>query len=268
MTSASVPDDLVDAALRAAEELGRDVADVSVLVIARHAGISRSTLLRRLGGSRAALDDAVRARGLDPGGIAPVRTRALDAAALLIDEKGLAAVTLEDIAARAECSVPSLYAVFSTRDGLMRAVFERHSPLFDVEEFFAEQHGDLRATVRSFYGLQARALSRTPRVVPAMFSEMFARPDGPIVQAVFGHTGPRMFGALSRWLSGEMAAGRVRQVPVALVVQQLMAPMLIHILMRPAVERIGLVDQPDIDTVCDAFADTFVRAFGNVKEGE
>ena len=33
-----------------------------VIVIARHAGISRSTLLRRLGGSRAALDEAVRAQ--------------------------------------------------------------------------------------------------------------------------------------------------------------------------------------------------------------
>ncbi|OKH63999.1 hypothetical protein EB74_11570, partial [Mycobacterium sp. SWH-M5] len=65
---AAVADELVDAALRAAGDLGRDVADVPVAVIARHAGMSRSTLLRRLGGSRSALDDAVRARGTDPGG--------------------------------------------------------------------------------------------------------------------------------------------------------------------------------------------------------
>src|ERR1043166_7268659 len=81
-----VADELVQAALRAAEKRGKDVADVPVLAIAYEAGMSRSTLLRRLGGSRAALDKAVRAAGVDPGGQAPVRTRALDAAAALISE--------------------------------------------------------------------------------------------------------------------------------------------------------------------------------------
>lgn len=265
--TALVPDALVDAALRAADELSRDVADVSVMAIARQAGISRSTLLRRVGGSRAALDDAVRARGIDPGGISPVRTRAVDAAAALIDEKGLLAVTLDDIAERAECSTQSLYAVFSTRDGLFRAVFERYSPLVDVEEFFARSHGDLRATVRAFYGVLAQGLGRSPRVVPAMFGEVFARPDGPAVQMIFGHTAPRMLRVLGGWLSGEIAAGRVRDLPVPLLVQYLMAPMLIHMFMRPAAERIALADQPDTDRVCDMFADLFVRAVTNPEEG-
>ena len=79
----AVPAELVQAALRAADALGRQVADVPVAAIAAEAGISRSTLLRRLGGSRSALDAAVRATGVDPGGL-PVRVRALDAAADLI----------------------------------------------------------------------------------------------------------------------------------------------------------------------------------------
>src|SRR5918995_2379268 len=67
-SAAEVPADLVQAALRAADKLGRQVADVSVSTIAREAGISRSTLLRRIGGSRVPLDDAVRAAGVEPGG--------------------------------------------------------------------------------------------------------------------------------------------------------------------------------------------------------
>ncbi|HWS92151.1 MAG TPA: hypothetical protein VN306_06530, partial [Mycobacterium sp.] len=59
--SVTVTDDLVQAALRAARALGKDVADVPVIAIAREAGLSRSTLIRRLGGTRAALDAAVRA---------------------------------------------------------------------------------------------------------------------------------------------------------------------------------------------------------------
>src|SRR5262249_33598932 len=75
---------VVEAALRAAEKLGKDVADVPVAMIAAEAGISRSTLLRRFDGSRAALNDAVRAAGVDPGGLPPVRDRAIAAAAALI----------------------------------------------------------------------------------------------------------------------------------------------------------------------------------------
>ena len=60
-TQPDLSPELVEAALRAAEKLGRDVADVPMPDIAAEAGISRSTLLRRCGGSRAALDAAVRA---------------------------------------------------------------------------------------------------------------------------------------------------------------------------------------------------------------
>src|SRR5271169_5081901 len=135
-TISAVSDELVEAALRAARALGKDVADVPVIAIAREAGISRSTLIRRLGRSRTTLDDAVRAAGVNPGGQAPVRTRALDAAAELVSTSGLASATLDAIATRAQCSVHSLYVTFGGRDELLRALFERHSPLLDIEDFF------------------------------------------------------------------------------------------------------------------------------------
>ncbi len=83
-----VPTEVVEAALRAAETLGRDVADVPLVAIAREAGMSRSTLVRRLNGSRQLLDDAVRAAGVEPGGRPPVRERAVQAAASLISDRG------------------------------------------------------------------------------------------------------------------------------------------------------------------------------------
>jgi AcrR family transcriptional regulator len=258
----TVPDALVEAALRAAEELGKDVADVPVIVIARHAGISRSTLLRRLGGSRAALDEAVRARGLDPGGAPPVRTRALDAAAILIAENGLGAATLEAIAARADCSVQSLYAIFGTRDGLLRTVFERHSPLLDIEEFLADDPTDLPATVRRLYALMADSLSRHPRVAPAMFAEAFARPTSPAIQTLFNYKGPRVLAVLGQWLSAEIQAGRIRDLPLPLLMEQLLAPIAVHMLLRPNQANSPGIDLPDIDTVCDVFTDAFLRAVG------
>ncbi len=113
---------LVQVAIRTAEARGEDVADLPLTVLAAAAGVSRSPLVRRLGGSRRALDEAVLAAGVDPGGRPPVRRRAVDAAAQLIAEPGLAAATLEAVAAGAGCPLHSLYAAFGGRDGLLGAV--------------------------------------------------------------------------------------------------------------------------------------------------
>jgi AcrR family transcriptional regulator len=262
MTQPAVSPELVKAALRAAEKLGRDVADVPVTAIATEAGTSRSTLLRRLGGSRAALDDAVRAAGIDTGGRPPVRIRALDAAAALISEFGLAAATLEAVAAESQCSVFSLHAAFGGRDELLRAVFERYSPIGDVEEFLGHTHGDLAETVRGLYRVIAEALNREPRVVPAMFAEAFSRPQSVAVRSLVSYTGPRMFGVLGRWFEGEVHAGRIRELPPLALVQQFMGPIMIHMFMRPLAENLSALPVPNIDALCDVFADAFVRAVG------
>jgi AcrR family transcriptional regulator len=256
----TIGDDLVQAALRAAEVLGKDVADVPVIAIARQAGISRSTLIRRLGGSRTALDDAVRAAGVDPGGQAPVRIRALDAAATLISTTGLSSATLEAVAAQAQCSVNSLHLIFAGRDELLRAVFERHSPLLDIEDFFTTDHGDLATTVRQFYGLVARSLSREPRVAPAVLAEAFARPNSPAVQNLVQHNAPRLLASIGAWLDAEVQANTIRDIPSPLLTQQLMSPVVMHLLVRPAMPHIPGVDLPDIDTTCDTFTDAFLRA--------
>lgn len=258
--SAAVGDDLVHAALRAADALGKDVADVPVIAIAREAGLSRSTLIRRLGGTRANLDAAVAAAGVDPGGQAPVRTRALDAAAALIDEAGLAAATLEAVAGRAQCSVNSLYAVFGVRDELLRALFERHSPLLHIEDFFDTEHGDLPTTVRRLYGLIAHTLATEPRVAPALLAEALARPDSPAIQHLLGHNAPRLLNSLGSWLTGEISSGRIREIPLPLLIQQLIAPIAIHMLVRPTTAAIPGIELPDLDTVCDVFTETFLRA--------
>ena len=258
--TATVGDDLVQAALRTARTLGRDVADVPIIAIAREAGISRSTLIRRLGGSRSTLDQAVRAAGIDPGGQAPVRTRALDAAADLISTTGLAAATMDAVADRADCSVHSLYTTFGSRDELLRAVFESHSPLLDIEDFFDSDPGDLPTTVRRLYGLITQLLDRQPRVTPALLAETLARPDSPAIRNLLGHNAPRMLASLGAWLTGEVHAGRLRDLPLPLLLQQLMGPVTIHMLVRPAMPNIPEIEVPDLDTVCDTFTDTFLRA--------
>jgi hypothetical protein len=45
-----------------------------------------------------------------------------------------------------------------------------------------------------------------------------------------------------------------------LLVQQLMGPMVMHMLGRPALANLAVVELPDLDTTCTELAANFVRA--------
>jgi len=109
MDERAISQDIVDTVIGLAAERGVAVADVTIDDISRAVGVSRMTLYRRIG-SRAALHAAVRRGGIDPGDRPPVRTRAVDAAAAIIREGGIAALTLEAVAERAACSLPALHS--------------------------------------------------------------------------------------------------------------------------------------------------------------
>jgi len=255
-TISAVPADVVEAALRAAENLGRDVADVPLIAIAREAGISRSTLVRRLNGSRQPLDDAVRAAGVEPGGRPPVRKRAVEAAASLISNRGLAAVTLEAVAAQANCSVHSLYAVFGGRDELLRAVFDRYGPMLNIDEAISGPHTELIETVHRIFRLLAETFSREPRVAPAMIAEALARPTGSAVQT------------LGQWLAAEVTAGGIRDIPLPLLILQMVAPIAVHTMLRPVVDNVPDVNLPQLHEACAVFADAFLLGAATQSVGK
>lgn len=266
--STQVPQDLVQAALKAADDLGCRVAEVPLPRIASKLGVSRSTLIRRLGGSRAALDEAVRGAGIDPGGL-PVRDRAVTAAAQLISEAGVGSTTMEAIATAANCSVESLYAVFRNRDELLAAVFAEHGPvahLADLNTCPASRPGELSATVRALYTRLAEAITQEPRTTPALLAEALARPSSAAVIEVVRHGGPTLLATLGRWLSNEVTAGNIRPIPLPLLIHQFAAPLTAYLLVRPTAHAANVTELPDIATACDTFTDAFVRAVGTATQ--
>jgi AcrR family transcriptional regulator len=256
-----LPADVIHATLRSAEQLGRDVADVPIVVIAHALGVSRSTLLRQLGGSRRALDDAVRDLGVYPGGRPPVRLRAVDAAAALIGTAGVASATLEAIAENAECSVHSLYAAFGGREGLLQAVYDRYIPRLEVREATSgSSKAELAETVRGIFRWLTSVYLQEPRVLAAVLAETLARPAGSGAGALIEHGALRLVAELSSWLDDEVAAGRIRDLPRAVLIQQLISPISVHCMMRPGLENFPQVALPGLGETCDIFADAFVRA--------
>jgi AcrR family transcriptional regulator len=254
-----VPPDLVEVAIRTARKRGLDVADVPLVALAEAAGVSRSTLLRRIGGSRRALDNAVRASGVDPGGKRSVRERAVEAAARLISDRGLAAVTLEAVAVAAECSVHSLYATFGGRDELLGRVYERYSPILDLEALTTDPQPILRDTVLGVHRALVASFCQEPRVMPAMLADLLSRPDGP-VGGIFQRYFPRALRNVGGWLAAEVHAGRIRAQPVPLLIQQLLGPLALHLAFRAAMTREPDLKLPDLNETCAVFADNFLRA--------
>jgi AcrR family transcriptional regulator len=251
--------DLVEAALTEARQRGQDVAEVPLTAVAAAAGISRSTLLRRLGGSRAALDEAVRQAGVDTGGRPPVRERAVEAAARLIAEHGLGALTLGAVAEGARCSLPSLHAIFDGRDGLLAAVFDRYGPVPDLEALAADPPDRLEDIVRAIYRVVIAAFGREPRVLPAIFADLFGRPDGPAAQMVKANL-PRLANGLGHLLLPQIQAGRLRPLPFPLLVQLMLGSMVTHMLLRPALESALGPELPPVEDVCEIFTGAYLRA--------
>jgi hypothetical protein len=150
--------------------------------------------------------------------------------------------------------------VFGGRAELVGAGFERHGPKLEIEDLRGSQPGDLRVTVRRMYGQLAQTLSREARVAPAILAEALARSTSPAVQSLMQHSTPRLLAVLRQWFTAGIQAGRIRDRPLVLLIQQFLAPPVMHLLLRPAALESAMVELPDIDLACDVFTEAFVRA--------
>jgi hypothetical protein len=91
-----------------------------------------------------------------------------------------------------------------------------------------------------------------------MIAEALARPTGSTVQALAHHTVPRMLATLGQWLAAEITAGRIRDIPLPLLIQQMVAPIAMHAMMRPVFDHVPEFNLPELHEACAVFADAFL----------
>lgn len=257
----TIPTLITDAAITLSEDSGQPLASLSLDEVAAHAGISRATLFRRIG-SRAALEDAVRQRGVNPGHRPDVRDRAVLAAASIVAERGLAALTLEAVSRAAECSVPALHTQLGGREGLLAAMFQRFSPLPRIETILSPPVPPFEEGVEALYTTAFDTAMAEPRVLPALMGDILIRPGGPSMGSMAATYLPRVLALLGGWLDEQVALGRCRDLPRPLMAQLLIGPMVAHVLSRPALERSEGVPTPSREEVISQLTSAYIRAVG------
>jgi AcrR family transcriptional regulator len=258
--SPSVDPNVLARILQYARDRNTTVAALSVEEISRGIGLSRATLYRRIG-SRQALLDAMRLAGHDTGEQPNATERMLEAAADLIREGGHAVLTLEAVAARAGVALPTVFARFGNRSGLLTQVFEKYGPIPRLQRHLRPlEPGDtesFRRCVTAAYGEIWDLLLAEHALVSAIAIEALRDPDGEIRHFLQERYLPEVFSRILPWLGEQIRNGTVRPIPLLILGQEFVAPMLMHMATRPLVRSAGVSPLPDRDTACAMFADLY-----------
>ena len=234
----------------------------TVAEFAAAAGVSRTSFYRAFE-SRDALLEALEVEP-EPG----ARERILDAALNLIGTQGLTALSMDDLAIRANVSRATLYRLFPGKAPLFAAVLRAFSPVEPVSRLataMADQPPDVvmpeiaRMVLRVVYGPGEPRLGLLRAV---LFEVSSLSPDA---EAAARDLVTTIFGSVGAYLMAQMAAGRLRSMHPLLALQSFIGPIFFHLLTRPLAERVMGFDMDGEQAVTE-LAESWLRAM-KIEEG-
>jgi AcrR family transcriptional regulator len=220
-------------------------AGVSIRQLYRLFG-SRDTLLRELD------------QELPPG----ARERIREAAFELLAESGLADLSVDEVAARADVSRATLYRLFPGKAALFRELIAAYSPWEPIARVLDQSAPDAPPddVIPRVAQALADALADRSAVLLRMVLEM-SRGDPDTAEGV-QRSMQRGLPDLLRYLSAHMAAGRLRQVQPVLAVQLLAGPIVAHEMTRSLAAVIGFTAERDV--VAAQVAEAWLRAMAPI----
>lgn len=243
---------LATAVLRAARETGRDVSALSLTEIAAAGGISRATLVRRVGG-RAEVDALLARHGVPR---LPLADRLVAAAAMIIATDGVGDLTLERVAAAADCAVPTVYEHLGGRDQVLIAVFRRHAVLPQLEPLLGSPATDLGTMVRrAYHGLLQVGLDDSA-VSTALMIDAIGRPASALAAHLRDSYLPAANRRLGIFLADRISAGEIRPLPIPSLLALFFGPI------QFCLETAMITGRPDPaaqQRLIDDLAEAFVR---------
>ena len=90
-------------------------------------------------------------------------------------------------------------------------------------------------------------------------ADQFSNPDDPAARILARYL-PIERASVGGWLERRVRAGRIRDIPALLLVQQLIGPLLAHVLLRSAMTREAHWDESELERTCSVFASASIRA--------
>jgi AcrR family transcriptional regulator len=228
----------------------------TVAEIAGAAGISRASFYRAFQ-SREELLDALE--------VAPepaTRERILDAALALVGADGLAALSMDDLADRAEVSRATLYRLFPGKSALFTSLLYEYSPLEPVTQVLSELHEQPPEVVmpeiaRTVYRTVFGAGESRVGLLRTLFFEISGL--APDTEEAARKVITTLVGMLVMYVGSQMSAGRLRRMAPLLALQSFIGPIFFHLMTRPVAERM-LGFEMDGEQAVTELAETWLRA--------
>jgi AcrR family transcriptional regulator len=222
------------------------------------AGVSRASFYRHFK-SREALLEALEVTP-EPG----ARDRILTAAVDLVGAQGLGALSMDELADRAEVSRATLYRVFPGKSALLVGLIHAYSPLDPVTDVLTSRSGEPPEIVMPELARTAfRATAGRTGVLRALFFEVSGL--SPETEQVARDVVASTAGLLVIYLQSQMEAGRLRRIHPLLALQAFVGPVFFHILTRPLAERVLKLDIEG-EAAVTQLAETWLRAMTTEEE--
>lgn len=210
---------------------------LSMAALAKAAGVSRATLHRHFR-TRARLLEAI---GAEPD--VSTRERVLAAAAELLARDGLAGLSMDELAGRAEVSRASVYRLFPGKPALFEALLLTYSP-FEPAIARLRVIGDQppEVVIPDLYRSIGPVAAANIGILRTIFFEVTS--GSPDALEGIGRPVRAMLAAVGGYLERQMTLGRIAPMHPTLAVQTLLGPLIFHLLTRPYAATVAGLDVP------------------------
>lgn len=241
-----------DDVLAAARQACANERQPTMQEVAAAAGVAVRTLYRLFGSREALLREA----GYTPEPTA--RQRILNAALDQVGRRGLAEMSMDELAATAEVSRATLYRLFPGKSALFGELIRAFSPWEPVADVIdAMPAGHPEDVIPAVAQAIADAMQGRVGVLLRMVFELLQR--NPDTAEGMRESMARGLPDLLGYLTNQMQAGRLRQMQPVLAVQLLAGPIVVHLLTRPLAEALIGAQTPESELL-DEIVHAWLRA--------